>query len=146
MVEIARMVAFNRMAPPAQGSYVPDEGHFFVSCGLLIRLFFVAIQTHLDVQRPVSLDLLMCVQRLILFLVMTAVAEIRFPGVRRPSEGIAVKYSFYTLPIYIVAGAAGENPALQREVGRDGQVFIRLGIDFQWMAVAGRHPVMTTAQ
>ena len=121
MVKIARMVAFNRMASPAQGSRVPDEGDFIILCGFLIRLFCVAIQAHLDVKRPIGLDLVMCVQRLILFSVMAAVTEIRFAGVGCSPQGIPAKQSLLALPIYIVAGVAREFPVLQREAGRHGQ-------------------------
>ncbi len=120
MVKIGRVVAFNGMAPPAQVSHVSDERDFIVSRGFFIRLFFMAIQTHLGVKRAIGQDLVMGVQRWILFFVMTAVTEIRFPWVGRPPQGIPVKYAFYTLPIYIVAGVAGKSPVCQGKSGRRG--------------------------
>ena len=121
MVEIARVVACNRVAPPAQGARVPDEGDFIVFCGFLIRLFCVAIKAHLDVKRPIGLDLVMGVQRLIFFSVVAAVTEVRFAGIGCSPQGIPAKQSLLALPIYIVAGVACEFPVLQREAGRHGQ-------------------------
>jgi len=85
----------------------------------------------------------MRVQRLILFSVMTAVAEIRFPGVWRPPQGIPVKPALLALPIHIVAGVAREFSVLQREVSGRGQWRVQFRADIQRMAVAGRHAVMT---
>ena len=121
MVKVARVVAFNGMASSAKGSRVSDESDLFVSCGFFIRLFLMTIQTHLYIKRPIGLDLVMCIERLILFAVMTAVAEIRFSGVGCTAQGIPVKQTLLALPIDIVAGVAGKFSVLQGEVGRCGQ-------------------------
>jgi len=146
MVEITRVVAFNGMASPAQGARVPDECDVFVSRGFFIRLFCVAIQTHLGIERSIGLDLVMGVQLLVLFPGMAAVTEIRFPWVGCAAQSIAVEQALLALPIDIVAGVAGEFPVCQREVGRNGDFFVILRINVQRMAIAGRHAVMTPAE
>jgi hypothetical protein len=143
MVKIARVVAFNGMAPSAQGSHVSDERDFTVSCGFFIRFFFMAIQTHLGIHRAIGPDLVMGVQRRIFFSVMAAVTEIRFPGIGRSPQRIPVKYAFDTLPVYIMAGVACESPVCQWESRRRGQFPVQLRIDIQGMAVTARYAVMT---
>ena len=143
MVEITRMVAFYGMASPAQGAHIPDKTDFFVSCGLFVRFGPVAIQAHAGVKGPIGPDLPVGVQGLIRLLIMTTVAEIQLPGVGRPSQGIAVKPAFDALPIDIMAGAAGQFPALQRKVRRRDQCLDRSRIDIQRVAVSRRHAMMT---
>jgi hypothetical protein len=143
MVKIARVVAFNPMAPPAQGSHVADKRDFFVSGGFFIRLCFMAIQTHLGVNRAIGQDLVMGVQRWIFFSVMAAVTEIRFPGIGRSPQGIPVEQAFYTLPVYIMTGVACESPVCQWKSRRRSQFPVQFSVDIQRMAVAARHAVMT---
>lgn len=146
MVKIVRVLSFKRMAPPAKGPHVSDEGHFTVGCGFFKRFFLVAVQTHLNVKRAIGLDLKMRVQLLIFFSVVTDVTEIRFPGVGRSPQHIPAEQAFYTLPIDMVAGVASESPVSQREIGRYGQFLVQFRVNIQRVAVAPRHAAMTPTE
>ena len=103
----------------------------------------MAVQAHPGFEFPVGLDLVMRVQGLILFFIMTTVTEIRFPGVGRSPQSKPVEPSLDALPVDIVAGVAGKFSILKRKAGRQSRLPLRGRIYIQWMAVAGGQAVMT---